>query len=72
MRSKIVFLGAALLPLVVIVVLRTFGVSFNAWVYIVLAVACPVAAAIIWFASENIEKRINNAEKETGSRKKSG
>lgn len=70
MRGKI-FLSAALLPLVVVVILALLGVTLSVWVYIVRAVVCPLAAGIIWFTYKDVEKKIKKAEKEAGRRNKS-
>ncbi len=70
MRKKI-FLSAALLPLVVVAVLAIFGAKLNVWVYIVLAVVCPLVAGLICFIYKDIEKKMETFEKEAGWRNKS-
>lgn len=71
MRKKFFFSAAALLPLVVVAVLAIFGATLSVWVYIVLAVVCPLVAGIIWFTYKDVEKKIKKAEKEAGQRNKS-
>ncbi len=64
MRKKFFLSAAALLPLVVVVILAVFGATLNVWVYIVLAIVCPLVAGIIWFTYKDIEKKMRIAEKE--------
>lgn len=57
MKNRYALSAAPLLPLVIIIVLATGGVTMNRWVYVILAIACPVAAGIIWYTYKNTEKK---------------
>jgi len=71
MRKKFFLSAAALLPLAIVIILAVFGATLSVWVYIVLAVVCPLVAGIIWFMYKHEENKIQNAEKELGRRRKS-
>jgi hypothetical protein len=41
--------AAPLAPLFIIIILAAVGITLNVWVYVIVAVVCPLAAGIIWF-----------------------
>ncbi len=53
----------AFLPLLVVIILAIAGITLNFWVYIILAVICPLAVGIIWFIYKETEKKIKEAGK---------
>lgn len=53
----------AFLPLLVVLILAIAGITLNFWVYIILAIVCPLAAGIIWFIYKETEKKIKEAGK---------
>ncbi len=71
MRKKFILSAAALLPLAIVIILAVFGATLSVWVYIVLAVVCPLVVGIIWFLYKYEENKIKNAQKEAGRRSKS-
>jgi Flp pilus assembly protein TadB len=56
--------GALLLPLVIIIILAIAGITLNVWVYVFLAVVCPLAAGVVWFMYKDVEGK--NEEKKGG------
>ena len=58
MKTKYILSAAFLLPLVIVVILTMVGFTLNIWVYIVLVIACPLAAAVVWFLYKEMEKRM--------------
>ena len=69
MKTKDVLLIAPLVPLFIVIVLAVIGIMLNVWVYVVLAVVCPLAAGIIWFMYKDVEGKIKNAEKKSDRNK---
>ncbi|MBI5639999.1 MAG: hypothetical protein HZA17_06190 [Nitrospirae bacterium] len=62
------FVATALLPLLAVSVLAVFGMTMNMWVYIILAVICPVVAGILWFMNKDAEKKVGGAGKVIGKK----
>lgn len=58
MKNRYIFSGALLLPLLIVIILAITGIMLNAWVYMVLAIVCPVAAAILWYTYKDTERKI--------------
>ncbi len=71
MKTGFILSAASLLPLVTVVILAIFGFTLNVWVYIVMAVVCPLVAGAVWLTYKDVEKKIKNAGKEAGRRNKS-
>jgi len=44
MKARYAFSAAPLVPLFIVIILATAGITLNVWVYVVLAVVCPLAA----------------------------
>lgn len=63
MKTKDVLLIAPLAPLFIVIVLAVIGIMLNVWVYVVLAVVCPLAAAMIWFIYKDVERKMKHVEK---------
>ncbi len=59
--KKYLFSAAPLLPLVIVIVLATGGVTMNRGVYATLAIVCPVAAGIIWYMYKDTEKKMKKS-----------
>lgn len=53
----------AFLPLLVVIILAITGITLNFWVYIILAVVCPLVAGIIWYIYKDTEKKIKDTGK---------
>ncbi len=49
MKTRYIFSGVLLLPLIIVIILAITGITLNVWVYVVLAVVCPLAAGVVWF-----------------------
>lgn len=64
MKYKNIMPAVIFLPLAAVIFLALVGVTLNFWVYLLLAVVCPVAAAISWFFYKDMEKKVSNAKKE--------
>lgn len=58
MKTRYIFSGALLLPLVIVIILAIAGITLNVWVYVVLALVCPLAAGAVWFLYKDMEKRM--------------
>ena len=70
MRTKqVAFLGP-LLPLFVVIVLALFGFFLQFWVYLMIVIACPAVAGVIWFIYRDTERKVSNAKKEIEKVKK--
>lgn len=54
----------ALSPLLVVAVLTATGRTFYLWVYVILAIVCPLVAGFLWFTYRNMERRTKDAERE--------
>ncbi len=52
----------SLFPLAAVVVLALFGVILDFWVYLILAIVCPVGAGFLWFTSKSIDKKVADAK----------
>jgi Flp pilus assembly protein TadB len=57
-KTRHIFLAAPLVPLFIVIILATAGITLNVWVYVVLAVVCPLAAGAVWFLYKDMEKRM--------------
>ncbi len=58
---KYLFSAVPLLPLVIVIVLAIGGIMMNRWVYVALAVVCPVAAGIIWYIYKDMERKMKKS-----------
>lgn len=63
MKTKYLMPMAALLPLLVVAVLALIGMIFNFWVYIILAIVCPLVAGFLWFTYKDTERKVREAER---------
>jgi ABC-type protease/lipase transport system fused ATPase/permease subunit len=70
MRIKQVSFLAPLLPLFVVIVLALFGFFFHFWVYLLIVIACPAVAGVIWFTYRDTERKVSKAKKEIEKVKK--
>ena len=61
--KKYLFSAAPLLPFVIIIVLALNGITMDRWVYVILAMVCPVAAGIIWYTHKDTERKMKNLTK---------
>jgi general stress protein CsbA len=59
--KKYLLSAAPLLPLVIVIALAVGGITMNPWVYVILALVCPVAAGIIWYMYKDTEKKMNKS-----------
>ena len=71
MKARYAFSAAPLVPLFIVIILATAGIMLNVWVYVILAVVCPLAAGLLWFQYKEMEGKIKNAEKK-GDRDRGG
>ncbi len=46
MKTRYIFSGALLLPLVIVIILAIAEITLNVWIYVILVIVCPVAAGI--------------------------
>ncbi|MFO0752049.1 MAG: hypothetical protein U0411_01820 [Thermodesulfovibrionales bacterium] len=69
MRAKDFLFLAPLVPLLAVVALAVFGVAFNEWIYLLLAVVCLVTAGIILFVYKEAEKELDSARRDMKTRK---
>ena len=52
------------IPLVAVFVFAIAGILFfNFWVYVILSVVCPAAAALIWYSGKKAEEKFLETEK---------
>lgn len=59
MKTRYIFSGAILLPLVIVIILAITGITLNVWVYVVvLSVVCPLAAGAVWFLYKDMERKM--------------
>lgn len=58
MKIRYIFSGALLLPLVIVIILAITRITLNVWVYVVLAVVCPLAAGAVWFLYKDMERKM--------------
>lgn len=58
MKTRDVLLIAPLVPLFIVIVLAVIGIMLNVWVYVVLAVVCPLAAGAAWFLYKDMERKM--------------
>lgn len=58
----------ALLPLIAAGIFELFGIIFSFWVYLILAIICPMEVGILWFMYKDMEKKIAEAKKEAERR----
>ena len=58
MKTGRILSGALLAPLVIVIILATAGIILNVWVYVVLAVVCPLAAGAVWFLYKDMERKM--------------
>lgn len=54
----------ALLPLIAAGIFALFGIILSFWVYLILAIICPLAAGILWLIYRDMERKIAEANKE--------
>ncbi len=59
--KKYLFSAALLLPLVIVIVLAIGGVTMNRWVYVILAIVCPVAAGITWHMYKDTARKMKKS-----------
>lgn len=64
MKPRYLFTTAALVPLLIVLVLAAFGMTFDTVVYAGLAVVCPIVAGVTWWIYREMDRRVNAAEKE--------
>jgi general stress protein CsbA len=57
-KTRYIFSGALLFPLVIVIILAIAGITLNVWIYVILAIVCPVAAGIIWYMLKNMENKV--------------
>ncbi len=55
--KKYLFSAALFLPLLIVIVLAAGGITMNRWVYVILAIVCPVAAGIILYMYKDRPKK---------------
>ncbi len=55
MIARYAFSAAPLVSLFIVIILATAGIMLNIWVYVVLAVVCPLAAGVLWFQYNEME-----------------
>jgi hypothetical protein len=70
MRTRKAAFIAPLLPLFVVIVLALFGFLFQFWFYLMIGIACPAVAGIIWIIYRDTERKVANAKKEIENIKK--
>lgn len=58
MKIRNILSGALLLPLVIVIVLAAVGITLSVWIYVVLAVVCPLAAGVTWFLYKDMERKM--------------
>jgi uncharacterized membrane protein len=63
LKTRHILSGALLLPLVIAIILAMAGIALNIWVYVVLAIICPLAAGAVWFLYKETEGKVQDAEK---------
>lgn len=69
MKGRFIVISAvSILPLLVVGILAMFGIILSFWVYLLLAIICPLEAAILWFIYKDMEKKIAEAKKEAERR----
>jgi hypothetical protein len=69
MKRKIAVITIiALLPLIAAGIFALFGIIFSFWVYLLLAIICPIEAGILWFIYKDMERKIAEAKKEAERR----
>lgn len=61
MKTRYIFSGALLLPLVIVIILAITGITLNVWIYVILAIVCPVAAGIIWYMYKDTERKMKKS-----------
>ena len=61
MKARYALSAAPLLPLVIVIALAIGGITMNRWVYVILAIVCPVAAGIIWYMYKDAERKIKKS-----------
>ncbi len=59
--KKYIFSGVPLLPLIIVIILAIAGITLNRWVYMILAIACLFAAAIIWYMFKDTERKMKKS-----------
>lgn len=47
----------ALLPILVVIILAAAGIILDHWVYIILGIACPLVAGVIWLIYKDTAKK---------------
>lgn len=67
-RKLTVITILALLPLIAAGILSLFGIIFSFWVYLLLAIICPIEAGILWLMYKDMERKIAEAKKESERR----
>ncbi len=61
MKTRYIFSGALLLPLVIVIILAITGITLNVWIYVILVIVCPVAAGIIWYMYKDAERKMKKS-----------
>ncbi len=69
MKTGYILAAAPLAPLFIIIILAAVGITLNVWVYVIVAVVCPLAAGMIWFIYKDVEGKIKNAAKKSDRNK---
>jgi hydrogenase-4 membrane subunit HyfE len=69
MKNRLILVMAILSPFLLVIILAISGITFNAWVYIILGITCPVVAGIVWFLYKGMERKVSAIEKERGNSK---
>ncbi len=59
--KKYIFSGAPLLPLIIVIILAIGGITLSRWVYLILAIVCLLAAAMIWYMFKDTEKKMKKS-----------
>ncbi len=65
MKNKSALVIGSLFPLMVVAILAMIGITFNVWVYLILAVVCPLVAVAVLFIYRGMEKKVTEAGRES-------
>jgi general stress protein CsbA len=60
-KTRYIFSGALLFPLAIVIILAVTGITLNVWIYVILAVICPVAAGTIWYMFKDTERKMKKS-----------
>lgn len=72
MKRKYLFVIAPVFPLLIVVVLAVFGITFDTAVYAVLGVVCPIVAGFVWWIYKDMETKVTAAGKKEAPNDESG